>query len=133
MTVFTKNFSAEELSCPCCGKNAMWLPFMSRVQRVRDSYGRGMKVDSAYRCEKHNRAIGGASESYHMSGRAIDIWAPDPRDKWQIARGAMLEGLTVIVYDSFLHLDDRTSPLLLIGKPAKSLKAMLGLSEGRGC
>lgn len=133
MTVFTKNFSVEELSCPCCGVNKMELSFMTRVQRLRDVYGRSMKVDSAYRCERHNRQLGGAKDSFHMQGRAADVWCPDPRDKWKIARGALVEGLTVIVYENFLHLDDRVAPLLLIGKPSKGLMVAFGLSEGRGC
>ena len=40
---------------------------------LREWVGGPVKVNSFFRCEKLNRAIGGAKRSQHMEGRAMDI------------------------------------------------------------
>ena len=40
---------------------------------LREKYGKPIKVNSGYRCPKHNLAIGGAIGSQHMKGEAADI------------------------------------------------------------
>jgi zinc D-Ala-D-Ala carboxypeptidase len=46
------------------------------LQPLRDHLGRAIVVSSGYRSPDVNRAIGGASNSAHMHGRAADIIAP---------------------------------------------------------
>ena len=77
----TKNFSYQELACPCCGEMLMEHDFVNALQKIRDSVGRPMFINSAYRCEAHNLEVGGAITSRHLKGCAVDIsidgWAPD--------------------------------------------------------
>ncbi|MCH5215336.1 MAG: peptidase M15 [Muribaculaceae bacterium] len=40
---------------------------------VRDRLGMPIYVNSGYRCNKLNRAVGGAFRSFHLLGRAADI------------------------------------------------------------
>jgi hypothetical protein len=40
---------------------------------LREWVGGPVKVNSFFRCEKLNRAIGGAKRSQHMEGRAMDL------------------------------------------------------------
>lgn len=40
---------------------------------LREWYGKPIKVNSGYRCEALNKAIGGAKSSQHMLGEAADI------------------------------------------------------------
>ena len=40
---------------------------------VREAYGKPIYVNSGYRCEKHNKAVGGVPKSQHMLGQAADI------------------------------------------------------------
>ena len=40
---------------------------------VRDEYGKPIYVNSGYRCEKHNKAVGGVPRSQHIVGEAADI------------------------------------------------------------
>lgn len=42
---------------------------------VREHFGVPLKVSSFFRCEKLNKAVGGASNSQHVKGQAIDIQA----------------------------------------------------------
>lgn len=40
---------------------------------ARESLGRPVYVNSGYRCEELNRAVGGVAKSYHLQGRAADL------------------------------------------------------------
>jgi len=110
----TKNFSNRELQCRCgCGA----LPnqdFMNRVQVLRDILGTPLIVNSAMRCAEHNRAIGGAANSHHLSGNAIDLRANNGMEAYQIGMLAFRLGFTGIgVGETFIHIDTRAvNPIL---------------------
>lgn len=40
---------------------------------LREAYGKPIIVTSGYRCEKLNKAVGGAASSQHVKGQAADI------------------------------------------------------------
>lgn len=40
---------------------------------VREWYGKPIYVNSGYRCEALNKAVGGVADSYHLTGCAADI------------------------------------------------------------
>lgn len=46
------------------------------LQPVRDHYGKGVKVNSAYRSPESNSAVGGSKTSDHCKGMAADIEIP---------------------------------------------------------
>lgn len=46
------------------------------LQPVRDYYGKGVKVNSAYRSPEVNKAVGGSPISDHCKGQAADIEIP---------------------------------------------------------
>ena len=70
--MLTRSFSKRELACKCCGKCEMDPEFMRRVQVYRDLLGSPLVIASAYRCPRHNEAVGGASGSMHLQGKAVD-------------------------------------------------------------
>ena len=43
------------------------------LQPIRDKYGKPLIVSSGFRCEKLNKAVGGAKSSQHCKGEAADI------------------------------------------------------------
>lgn len=78
---------------------------------LREKYGKPIKVNSGYRCSKHNLAVGGATQSQHMKGEAADVV---PGDSGQVT-GDSLERLVeiikqngkwdqMIVYPTFVHV-----------------------------
>ena len=74
----TKNFSKSEFECSCGCE--MPLEVFHNIQKVanqlqilRDATGKSITVNSAYRCVKHNKAIGGVDSSQHILGKASDI------------------------------------------------------------
>ncbi len=78
-------------------------------------------VLSAYRTRAYNRAVNGAQFSQHMDGRALDLKAPPNvslvefeaimRRRAKVL-GSRLKGLGV--YPTFLHMDVRPSPSLVV-------------------
>lgn len=65
-------------ACPCCGKNEMqqevidFYTFLFRFADKEDLY-----ITSGYRCPRHNKIIGGAKDSAHVKGTALDIATTD--------------------------------------------------------
>lgn len=83
-------------------------------ERVRELCGFALIVDSAYRTPAYNRYVGGAKDSQHVQGRALDLVPSPPGKKALIAlRGAVerakSEGLIrgVGFYSGFIHIDTR--------------------------
>ena len=69
----TKNFKDGEFACKHCGENKIDQRVMNMAQAIRDYVGVPVKVNSGYRCEKHNSAVGGVKGSYHTKGLAADL------------------------------------------------------------
>lgn len=69
----------------------------------------GFSISSAYRCPDHNREIGGASNSQHMKGRALDVLLGSYQEQQMfLARFyELLRPDIIIVYSWGLHLDWR--------------------------
>lgn len=79
-----KYFSANEMKCKCCGQ----LPEEARMNGVdlvvnvldpaREKYGRPIKVNSFYRCQRNNSRCGGSKSSQHQcfgNNAAADVCA----------------------------------------------------------
>ncbi len=77
MMRLSKYFSPKECACKgsnCCGgAYPMDSEFMRRMDLVREEAGVPLYVNSAFRCLKHNKRIGGVSKSWHTRGRAMDV------------------------------------------------------------
>ena len=43
------------------------------LEPLREHFGVPIKINSAFRCQALNAAVGGAKDSYHTKGRAADI------------------------------------------------------------
>lgn len=51
--------------------NLHWI--MTRLDKIREAWGKPIIITSGYRCEKLNQAVGGVTTSYHQLGLAVDI------------------------------------------------------------
>lgn len=77
------NFSREEFECPCgCGRADMTHEFMVAIQSFREEVDAPMVITSGFRCEEHNKKVGGAPGSAHVKGQGADWAKPNaPSDK----------------------------------------------------
>lgn len=73
MPMIYKHFTESELRCPCCDINGVHKSFMEKLEALREECDFPFVLTSAYRCPDHNRVIGGAKNSPHMMGLAVDI------------------------------------------------------------
>lgn len=70
-----KHFKKDEFTCKCgCGLNNIQLAVVKIADEVREHFGSPAIVTSGTRCEKHNKEVGGVSNSRHLQGKAIDMY-----------------------------------------------------------
>jgi len=115
----TKNFSIGEFNCKCgCEMPNDVLvnitKLANQLQFVRDNLARPITINSAYRCVKHNKSIGGSKNSQHILGKAADIVISglDPILETYdylddlMRTGEILQG-GLGMYKTFTHIDIR--------------------------
>lgn len=110
-----KYFRREEFRCKCGGKYCggypaeMDLSIVHIADRIREYFGKPARVNSGLRCPVHNKLRGGASQSYHMSGHAIDIGTIEgttPREMYDYAETLMQGRGGLGLYDWGIHIDN---------------------------
>lgn len=74
-----KHFDRSEFACHCGGKYCNGFPVEMQekliivADRVRDHFGKPVRVSSGVRDSRHNAAVGGVSNSRHLKGKAMDF------------------------------------------------------------
>lgn len=70
----TANFRVREFACKD-GSDTIFISsdLAKLLQQIRARFARPVTINSAYRTETHNRAIGGSPHSRHLYGMAADI------------------------------------------------------------
>ena len=74
-----RHFSLEEFAChdgspyPLRWIPLRLVPLVGALDAIRDAWGAPLTVVSGYRTSAHNTAVGGASASQHVEGRAADV------------------------------------------------------------
>ena len=119
-----KNFQYKEFDCHgqgCCSTTIIDEKLVEYVQQIRDHFGKPVTITSAYRCEVHNRRVGGATKSYHMRGQAADIVVQGVSSR-EVAKYAESIGILGIgLYETskdgyFTHIDTRTTKSFWYGQ-----------------
>ena len=105
-----KHFRLEEFACPCCGMAQMDGNFLLMIDQAREIAGVPFTITSGYRCEKHNRAVGGVASSSHLTGKAADISTAGSGDRFAIVDAAMGVGFNRMgMRKDFIHVDNDCS------------------------
>lgn len=71
----SEHFSSDEFKCKC-GECELTQPpkeLIEVLEDVREQFGKPVTIMSGYRCEQHNKNVGGAPRSKHKLGIAADI------------------------------------------------------------
>ena len=112
----SEHFSTHELRCKgkrCCGGTcALDRRLLIALEAFREVVGVSIVPNSCFRCNTHNRRVGGAVGSKHTLGMAIDIPLLDGFTIQKMA--AIAEAIAgfrnggIILYNNFIHLDVRT-------------------------
>ena len=71
---YPDNFSEYEFACKCgCGYNDIHYDTLDFLDKLRKAIGQPISIVSGCRCESHNKNVGGAPNSKHCEGKAVDI------------------------------------------------------------
>ena len=76
MSKLSEHFDSNEFKCKCCGglpEHGMSKDLIVLLEQIRNAFNKSITITSGYRCEHHNREVGGAKKSQHMDGIAADI------------------------------------------------------------
>ena len=103
------NFNLREFQCRCCGLVKLCPRLLAKLQALRDAWGRPLVVTSGYRCNPHNKTVGGAVASLHLRGLAADI-AVSPGNQRHLLELALKIGFTEIIPGgggNYVHLANK--------------------------
>lgn len=107
----SKNFNLQEFECTDPNHRHVMIDdeLVEKLQVLRERLGKPLTINSAYRCPKRNKDVGGASNSQHMYGKAADVSIHNismPIEKLRdLAEEIGFDGIGL--YNSFIHLDVR--------------------------
>lgn len=109
-TYLTKNFRVKEFACQDGSDTvfvAVRLPMV--LQYIRMRCGKAVNINSGFRTEPHNKAVGGVAGSQHLYGTAADITVKGvtPKQLAAYAREIMPDWGGVGIYDWGIHVDVR--------------------------
>lgn len=121
----TNNFDSTEFDCHCgCEMPSSVLSnvslLASQLEILRSIFDAPIRINSGYRCETHNKKIGGVKNSQHVLGKAADIvvkgYKPyhifDAIEFFAEVYGDVeIKGLGK--YEAFTHVDIRDSEKLI--------------------
>ena len=71
MAVDTEHFKVSEFACKHCGENKIDQRVINMAEEIRQKLGVPVRVNSGYRCETHNRKVGGVGKVYDKNGKLI--------------------------------------------------------------
>lgn len=114
-------FKYSEFDCKC-GKceRPQGVPSQELIDiltKIRKHYNQPVIINSGYRCEAHNKAVGGSANSQHFKGSAVDIIVKNTptQSVWEYVLknwGDSPLGLAIKrnkgnIYAGFVHIDTR--------------------------
>ena len=130
----SENFKVKEFACKDnSDKVLIDTDLIDKLQRLRDYLGKPITITSGYRTDSYNKQCGGADNSYHLKGQAVDIYCSGVKPI-VIALWAEFNGLGGIgVYlnrsQEFVHLDTRQQKYMWINKNGinQAIKSVIDL------
>jgi len=78
------------------------------LEALENDLGYKLPLTSSYRCESHNKAVGGAPGSKHLTGEAFDIFVRNHQEMSIIIQAAKKAGYRGFgIGETLLHIDLR--------------------------
>jgi hypothetical protein len=131
--IATQHREYIEMNKPSDAIHTTMVMIAIRMEKVRALLGKPIHINSWYRCPQLNAAIGGAKNSDHMTGSAVDFICPDfgnPLDicKHIIDNHQLIRFKQLILEHTWVHISWDTIP----GVPPKLQVLSLLKSGGYG-
>jgi len=112
-----KYFLLREFRCRCqrgiaCDAMPMKVPFLLKLDALREDWGKPLSPTSARRCKLRNtsKEVEGAVKSQHLLGNACDFVFSGPEEARTFALLAEKHGFAGIgLGNRLVHIDDRAT------------------------
>ena len=104
------HFNRKEFECKCgCGQDTVDHELIKVLEDAREYFNRPISINSANRCEVHNRNVGGSATSQHLVSKAADIVVKDtpPDVVFEYFSNKYLDKYGIGCYTIFSHIDVR--------------------------
>lgn len=109
--MLSKHFKRSEFKCRCgkCRSIAVDYELVIVLEDIRRHFNSPIRITSAYRCDEHNREVGGAFNSMHLTGKACDIVVKnvEPSVVQRYLINTYKDSYGIGCYDKFTHIDVR--------------------------
>ena len=106
----TPHFKVKEFRC-YDGSDTIFVSqeLAEVLEKIRVHFGKPVTINSGYRTEAKNKAVGGAAYSQHKYGTAADITVKGvaPKDVAAYAETILVGMGGIGIYKSFTHIDVR--------------------------
>lgn len=112
----TKHFSDGELMCSCGCKGLPPKEFQDALERLRVSFGKPMRLSSAFRCPEYNAQVSSTGENGPHTRGAVDVlaWGAEARSLVGAAIAMGWSGIGIAQSgprrSRFVHLDTQAGP-----------------------
>lgn len=112
-----KDFSPREMASKREGELMIDVDAMNRLQLLRSALKKPLIINSAYRSDAHNKAVGGAKGSKHLVAKAFDVSMTNhnPHEFIEAAKAVGFKGIGTYPKSNFVHID--TGPSRSWGDP----------------
>ena len=110
MSFLSTYFKRSEFACKCgCGFDAVDVELLDVLEYLREHFNRPVVINSACRCEAHNRFVKGAKNSIHVRGKAADVRVQgiEPAEVATYLEQKYPDKYGIGRYPSFTHIDVR--------------------------
>jgi len=119
-----ENFILKEFECPCCNTVKLSPKLLHLLQSMRNKMRTPLVITTslgfagAFRCPDRNEQAGGADNSFHLHGMAVDV-ALNPtgltaKEFVEKAIDVGFKGIGVYGNRGFVHLDCRESDSVVL-------------------
>ena len=103
-----KYFEYEEFDSPDIQGSGQMMSkeLLSKLDMIREEFGKPIHINSGYRTEAHNEKVGGKPASSHLKGLAVDIACSASRDRFNLIKLFIKHDITRIgIAKNFIHID----------------------------
>ena len=103
-----KYFEYEEFDSPDIQGSGQMMSkeMLSKLDMIREEYGKPIHINSGYRTEAHNEKVGGKPASSHLKGLAVDIACNASRDRFNLVNLFIKHDINRIgIAKNFIHVD----------------------------
>jgi hypothetical protein len=116
---FNSLYGLNTIQCRHCKKIVYHMPTVFKILHIQKyylhKYNLKFTITSFYRCPEYNKSIGGAINSMHLQGRAIDIAQTFDNIDEFIKLASDIGFTTILFYPGkrFFHIDTRPREIFI--------------------